>query len=135
LGWVTLSPYRLGTFDGIVKKNMPEKLFFLNHRPVPLYCTHVLCTPGCRNILLIEDLVQLRAQKHKPTMASAASPRAANPKMVVSPASMAHVPSSYACAEDGYFKHPHTLSIDGDIWLDSGWFFVGFGVGGHSTRD
>ncbi len=30
-------------------------------------------------------------------MASAASPRAANPKMVESPASMAHVSSTYAC--------------------------------------
>ncbi len=115
---------------------MPGKLvFFLDHQPVPLYCTYVLCTRGRRNILLIEDLVQLRAQKHKPTMASAASLRAANPKMVESPASMAHASSSYACAQDGYFKRPHTASIDGDIWLDSGWFFVGFGVGGHLTRD
>jgi hypothetical protein len=87
------------------------------------------------NILLIEDLVQLCAQKHKPTMASAASPRATNPKMKESPASMAHASSSYECAEDGYFKGPHTASIDGDIWLDSGWFFVGFGVGGCLTRD
>ncbi len=85
--------------------------------------------------MLIEDLVQLRAQTHKPTMASAASPRAANPKMVESPASMAHASSSYASAEDGYFKHPHTASIDGDIWLDSGWFFVGFGVGGGLTHN
>jgi hypothetical protein len=68
-------------------------------------------------------------------MASAASPRAADPKMVESPASMAHASSSYACAEDGYLKHPHMASIDGDIWLDSGWFFVGFGVGGHLTLD
>jgi hypothetical protein len=68
-------------------------------------------------------------------MASAASPRAADPKMVESPASMAHSSSSYACAEDGYFKHPHTVRIDGDIWLDSGWFFVGFGVGRRLTRD
>jgi hypothetical protein len=36
--------------------------------------------------------------------------------------------------EDGYFKRPHTASIDGDIWLDSGWCFVSFGVGGHLTR-
>jgi hypothetical protein len=57
-------------------------------------------------------------------MASAASPRAANPKMVESPASMAHASSSYACAEDGYFKCPHTASIDGDIWLDIGWFLL-----------
>jgi hypothetical protein len=55
---------------------------------------------------------------------SAASPRAANPKMVESPASMAHASSSCLCAEDGYFKHPHTASIDGDIWLDSGWFLL-----------
>jgi hypothetical protein len=48
---------------------------------------------------------------------------------------MVHASSSYAWAEDGYFKHPHTASIDGDIQLDSGWFFVGFGVGGHLTRD
>jgi hypothetical protein len=62
-------------------------------------------------------------------MATTASPRVADPKMVESPASMVHASSSYACAEDGYFKHPHMASIDGDIWLDSGWFFVGFGVG------
>jgi hypothetical protein len=37
---------------------------------------------------------------------------------------MAHGFSSYACAEDGYFKRTHTASIDGDIWLDNGWFFV-----------
>jgi hypothetical protein len=96
---------------------------------------YILCTRGRRNILLIEDLVRLRAQKHKPTMAFATSLRAANPKMVESPAIMAHASSSYACAEDGYFKRSHTASIDGDIWLDSGWFFVGFGVGGHLTCD
>ncbi len=129
-----LSPYCLGTFDRIVKMNMPGKLFFY-HPAVPLYCTYVLCTRGRRNTLLIEDLVQLRAQKHKPTMASAVSPRAADPKMVESPASMVHASSSYACAEDGYFKRPHAVSIDGDIRLDSGCFFVGFGVGGGSTHD
>ncbi len=53
-------------------------------------------------------------------MASAASPRVDDPKMMESPASMAHASSSYACAEDGYFKCPDTMSIDGDIWLDSG---------------
>ncbi len=68
-------------------------------------------------------------------MTSAASPRAANPKMVESPASMAHASSSYACTEDGYFKRPHTASIDGDIRLDTCWFFVGFGVDGHLTRN
>jgi hypothetical protein len=132
----TLSSYCLGTFDGIVKKNTPRKLFFFfDHQPVPLCCTYVLCTQGHHNILLIEDLVRLRAEKHKPTMMSAASPRATNPKMVESPARMAHALFSYACTEDGYFKRPHTASIDGDIQLDSCWFFVGFGVGGHLTRD
>ncbi len=66
-------------------------------------------------------------------MASAASPRAADPKMVESPASIVHASSSYACIEDVYFKHPHMASIDGDIWLDSGWFFLSFGVGGRLT--
>jgi hypothetical protein len=55
--------------------------------------------------------------------------------MVESPASMVQASSSYACTEDGYFKGPHTVSIDGDIWLDSVWFFVGFGVGGLLTRN
>ncbi len=68
-------------------------------------------------------------------MASAASPRATDPKMVESPASMVHASSSYACAEDGDFKRPQKASIDGDIWLDSGWFFVGFVVGGRLTCD
>jgi hypothetical protein len=68
-------------------------------------------------------------------MASAASPRADDPKMVESPASMAHASSSYACAEDGYFKRPHMMSIDGDKRSDSGWVFVGFRVGGDLTCD
>jgi hypothetical protein len=68
-------------------------------------------------------------------MASAASPRAADPKMAESPDSMVHASSSYACAEDGYFKRPHTASIDGDIWWGSCWFIVGFGVGGGLTRN
>jgi hypothetical protein len=108
------------------KRICPESCFFSEHQPVPLCCTYVLYTRGHRSILLIEDLVRLRAQKHKPTMASTASSTAADPKMVESPASMVHVSSSYACAEDGYFKCPHTASIDGDIWLDSGWFLLVF---------
>jgi hypothetical protein len=48
-------------------------------------------------------------------MVSAALPRADDPKMVESPASMVHTSSSYACAEDSYFKRPHTTSIDGEI--------------------
>ena len=42
--------------------------------------------------------------------------------MMKSPVSMVHASSSYACAEDGYFKRPDTMSIDGDIRSDSGWF-------------
>ena len=53
-------------------------------------------------------------------MASAALSRVADPKMMESPASMVHASSSYACAEDGYFKLPHMTSIDGDIQMDSG---------------
>ncbi len=63
-------------------------------------------------------------------MASDASPRADDPKMMESPASMAH-----ASSEDGYFKRPNTMSIDGDIRLDSGWFSVGFEVGGRLARN
>ncbi len=55
-------------------------------------------------------------------MGSAASPRADDPKMMEPPASMPHASSPYACAEDGYFKRPDMMSIDGDFWSDSGWF-------------
>ena len=68
-------------------------------------------------------------------MASAASPRVDDSKMVESPASMAHASSSYACTEDGYFIHPLMTSIDGDKRSVSGWFFIGFGVGGDLTHD
>ncbi len=59
-------------------------------------------------------------------MASAASPSAANPKMVELCNHMAQASSPHGCAEDGYFKPLHPPNIDGDIWLDMGWFFVGF---------
>jgi hypothetical protein len=68
-------------------------------------------------------------------MASAASPRAANPKILKSPPSVAHASSSYACAQDEYFKSLHTTSIDGDKRLDSGLILVGFGVSGHLARN
>ena len=48
-----ISPYRLGTVDGIAKKNLPGKLFFFDHLPVPLHCTYILCTQGHHNISLI----------------------------------------------------------------------------------
>ena len=57
------------------------------------------------------------------------------PKMVESPANIAHAPPSYACAQDGYFKRSHTMSFDGDKRWDSGWILFGFGVGGRLTRD
>ena len=42
------------SFGGFVKNIMSGKLFFLfDHDAVPLYCTQVLCTQGCHNILLI----------------------------------------------------------------------------------
>jgi hypothetical protein len=68
-------------------------------------------------------------------MASAASPSAAGPKILESPASTAHASSSYACAQDEYFKRPLKTSIDGDKRLDSGWILVGFGIGGRLTHD
>jgi hypothetical protein len=43
--------------------------------------------------------------------------------------------SDRACAQDGYFEHPHPTIIDDDKRSDSGWFFVGFGVGGRLTQD
>ncbi len=68
-------------------------------------------------------------------MLSAASPRAANLKILESPPSTAHASSSYAYAQDEYFKRPHMTSIDGDERLDSGWILVGFGIGGRLTRN
>jgi hypothetical protein len=62
-------------------------------------------------------------------MASAAPPRAADPKILESPPSTTHASSFYACAQDEYFKQPHMTSIDGDKRLDSGWILVGFGIG------
>ncbi len=64
-------------------------------------------------------------------MVSTASPRAANPKVMESPVSMAHASSLYACAEDVYCKHPCMLIIVGDNWSDSSGCLVGFGIGGH----
>ncbi len=73
--------------------------------------------------------------KHNPTMASAASPSAADPKMADLCNLTAQASSSDGCTEDGYFKRPVQPNIDGDIWLVSGWVFVGFWVGRPLTRD
>jgi hypothetical protein len=73
--------------------------------------------------------------KHNPTMASAASPSAADPKMAELYNHMAQASLHYTCAEDGCLKYPNLPNIDGGIWLDMGWFFVGFVVGGPLARD
>ena len=68
-------------------------------------------------------------------MVSNASPGIAAPKMNESFIHMARVCSDHPCAQNGYLKHPHPTIIDGDMRWDSGWFLVGFGVGGHLTHD
>jgi hypothetical protein len=77
-----ISPYRFGTVDHLVKKNMPGKLFFVFAKiRVPLVCTYVYCTKWSRNTSLIHVKVHKRAHKHNSTMASDASPGTTNPKM------------------------------------------------------
>ena len=73
--------------------------------------------------------------KHNLTMVSDASPGTADPKMNESFVHTAQMSSDHACTQDGYFKRPHPTIIDDDKRSDSGWFFVGFGVGGRLTRD
>jgi hypothetical protein len=68
-------------------------------------------------------------------MVSDASPGTTNPKMNESCVHKAQMSSDRACAQDGYFERPHPTIIDGDKGSDSGWFFVGFGVGGCLTHD
>jgi hypothetical protein len=73
--------------------------------------------------------------KHNSTMVSGASPGTADPKMNESFVHTAQMSSDRACAQDGYFKPPHPTIIDDDKRSDSGWFCVGFGVGGPLTRN
>jgi len=73
--------------------------------------------------------------KHNSTMVSYASPGTAEPKINESFLHTAQMSSDRACTQDGYFKRPHPTIIDGDKRSDSGWFCVGFGVGGRFTRD
>ena len=73
--------------------------------------------------------------KHNPTMASAASPSAADPKMADLCNHTAHASSSDGFAKDGYFKRPIQPNIHGDIWSVSVCFFVGFWVGRPLTHD
>ncbi len=64
-----------------------------------------------------------------------ASPSTAAPKMNKYVVHMAHVYYDRACANDVYLKRPHPTIFDGDMRWDSGWFLVGFEVGGHLTHD
>jgi hypothetical protein len=73
--------------------------------------------------------------KHNSTMVSDASPGTADPKMNVVFVHTAQMSSNHACAQDGFFEHPHPTIIDGDKRLNSGWFCVGFGVGGCLTHN
>ncbi len=73
--------------------------------------------------------------KHNLTMVSDSSPSTAAPKMNKYFVHMAHMSYDRTCAQDGYLKRPHLTIIEGDMRWGSGWFLVGFGVGGHLTRD
>jgi hypothetical protein len=73
--------------------------------------------------------------KHNSIMVSDASPGTANPKINELFVHSAQMFSDRACTQDGHIKRPHLIIIDGDKRLDSGWFCVGFGVGGHLTRN
>ncbi len=73
--------------------------------------------------------------KHDLTMVSDASPGNADPKTNESFIHAAQMSSDRACAQDGYFKRPHPTIIDENKSSDSGWFCVGFGVGGGLTRN
>jgi hypothetical protein len=68
-------------------------------------------------------------------MVSDASPSTVALKMNEYFVLKAHTSYDRACAQDGYLKRPHPSIIDGDMRWDSGWFLVGFGVGGHLTCD
>ena len=73
--------------------------------------------------------------KHNSTMVSNASPGTADPKMNVVFVHTVQMSSDRACTQDGYFKRPHPTIIDDDKRSDSGWFCVGFGVGGCLTHN
>jgi hypothetical protein len=64
-----------------------------------------------------------------------ASPGTTDPKMNEPFVHTAQMSSDRACVQGGYFERPHPTIIDGDKRSDSGWFFVGFGVGGRLTRN
>ena len=75
-----------------------------------------------------------RCTQNNPTMASAALPSAADPKMADLCNHTAHASSSDGFAEDGYFKCHIQPNFYGDIWSVSGFFFF-FGVGRPLTRN
>jgi len=61
-------------------------------------------------------------------MDSDASPGTADPKMNEPFVHTAHTSSDHARAQDRYFKRPHPTIFDGDMWSDSGWFWVVLGL-------
>jgi hypothetical protein len=68
-------------------------------------------------------------------MASKATPSATNPKMTELYNQSAQSSAHQTCAENGCFKHPHTLIIDEYKWSNSGWFLLGCGAGGRLTSN
>ena len=66
-------------------------------------------------------------------MVSIALPGTAAPNVNESLIHMAQVSSYYACAQDGYLKHPHPTNIEGDMrWEGVGfWVILELGDIGH----
>ncbi len=129
----SLNTYLPGDCWQIHQKEGAQKAVFFAYGTISLLAlAYVVLYPGALQYITIKNEVQeKKAKKHNSTMVSAASPRAANPKMVESPVSMAHAFSLYACAEDVHCKHPCMLIIVKDNWSDSSGFLVGFGISGH----
>ncbi len=73
--------------------------------------------------------------KHNPTMVFDASPSTAASKMNQYFVHMAHVSYDHTWTQDVCLKRSHLTIFDGDMRWDSGWFLVGFGVGGHLTHN
>ena len=59
----------------------------------------------------------------------------ANPKTKEINGSTAQTSSHHVCEEDCCLNRPNLPIIDGDMRLDSGWFWGGFEVVGHLTHD
>jgi hypothetical protein len=76
--------------------------------------------------------------KHNSTMVSDASPGTAQPqdeRIIGSSCSADVFRTVHAHTGMVTSERPHPTIIDGNKRSDSGWFCVGFGVGGRLTRD